>query len=71
MVCSVSFLNCVQAELLRLLSRVLTSDSGSQWGCRYDAYSFNVIPRMGEVVSGDRASYQYLVESVRKFPNQV
>ncbi|KAG0590691.1 hypothetical protein M758_1G085600 [Ceratodon purpureus] len=36
----------------------------------YDAYSFNVIPRMGEVVSGDRASYQYLVESVRKFPNQ-
>jgi ubiquinone/menaquinone biosynthesis C-methylase UbiE len=40
-------------------------------GCRYDAYSFNVIPRMGEIVSGDRASYQYLVESVRKFPNQV
>lgn len=36
----------------------------------YDAYSFNVIPRMGEIVSGDRASYQYLVESVRKFPNQ-
>jgi 2-methoxy-6-polyprenyl-1,4-benzoquinol methylase len=37
----------------------------------YDAYSFAVIPAMGELVSGDRASYQYLVESIRKFPPQV
>lgn len=36
----------------------------------YDLYSFNVIPRMGQVVAGDRASYQYLVESIRKFPDQ-
>jgi demethylmenaquinone methyltransferase/2-methoxy-6-polyprenyl-1,4-benzoquinol methylase len=36
----------------------------------YDAYSFNVIPRMGQVVTGDRDSYQYLVESIRKFPDQ-
>lgn len=36
----------------------------------YDAYSFNVIPVMGQVVAGDRDSYQYLVESIRKFPNQ-
>lgn len=36
----------------------------------YDAYSFAVIPAMGELVSGDRASYQYLVESIRKFPSQ-
>jgi demethylmenaquinone methyltransferase/2-methoxy-6-polyprenyl-1,4-benzoquinol methylase len=36
----------------------------------YDLYSFNVIPRMGEVVTGDRDSYQYLVESIRKFPDQ-
>ena len=36
----------------------------------YDVYSFNVIPLMGQVVSGDRESYQYLVESIRKFPNQ-
>lgn len=36
----------------------------------YDAYSFNVIPCIGEVVLKDRASYQYLVESIRKFPNQ-
>jgi demethylmenaquinone methyltransferase / 2-methoxy-6-polyprenyl-1,4-benzoquinol methylase len=36
----------------------------------YDLYSFNVIPAMGQVVAGDRASYQYLVESIRKFPDQ-
>jgi len=36
----------------------------------YDAYSFNVIPAMGEMVTGDRDSYQYLVESIRRFPDQ-
>jgi len=36
----------------------------------YEKYSFNVIPRMGELVANDRASYQYLVESIRKFPKQ-
>lgn len=34
----------------------------------YDLYSFHVIPRIGEAVAGDRESYQYLVESIRKFP---
>jgi ubiquinone/menaquinone biosynthesis C-methylase UbiE len=33
-------------------------------------YSFNVIPLLGEVVMRDRAAYQYLVESIRKFPDQ-
>lgn len=36
----------------------------------YDLYSFNVIPAMGQAVTGDRDSYQYLVESIRKFPDQ-
>lgn len=36
----------------------------------YDAYSFKIIPKIGEVVLNDRASYQYLVESIRKFPSQ-
>lgn len=36
----------------------------------YDAYSFNVIPRIGELVAKDRDSYQYLVESIRQFPPQ-
>ncbi|KAM4616004.1 2-methoxy-6-polyprenyl-1,4-benzoquinol methylase, mitochondrial [Polymixia lowei] len=36
----------------------------------YDAYSFQLIPVLGEVIAGDWKSYQYLVESIRKFPNQ-
>ena len=36
----------------------------------YDRYSFNVIPNMGELIANDRDSYQYLVESIRKFPKQ-
>jgi demethylmenaquinone methyltransferase/2-methoxy-6-polyprenyl-1,4-benzoquinol methylase len=36
----------------------------------YDAYSFRVIPFMGEQIAGDRESYQYLVESIRRFPDQ-
>ncbi|HCQ57338.1 MAG TPA: bifunctional demethylmenaquinone methyltransferase/2-methoxy-6-polyprenyl-1,4-benzoquinol methylase UbiE, partial [Sulfitobacter sp.] len=36
----------------------------------YDLYSFNVIPRMGQAIAGDRDSYQYLVESIRNFPDQ-
>lgn len=36
----------------------------------YDLYSFNIIPVMGQIIAGDRASYQYLVESIRKFPDQ-
>ena len=34
----------------------------------YDAYSFNVIPKVGGLVANDEDSYQYLVESIRKFP---
>ena len=41
---------------------------GLQWA--YDRYSFNVIPTMGKVIANDRESYQYLVESIRKFPDQ-
>lgn len=36
----------------------------------YDAYSATAIPAMGKVVTGDGASYRYLVESIRAFPNQ-
>jgi demethylmenaquinone methyltransferase/2-methoxy-6-polyprenyl-1,4-benzoquinol methylase len=36
----------------------------------YDAYSFKVIPELGRLVQGDRESYQYLVESIRRFPDQ-
>lgn len=36
----------------------------------YDLYSFNVIPPLGKLIAGDRDSYQYLVESIRNFPDQ-
>lgn len=36
----------------------------------YDAYSLNVIPKMGAAVAGDEDSYRYLVESIRKFSDQ-
>jgi demethylmenaquinone methyltransferase/2-methoxy-6-polyprenyl-1,4-benzoquinol methylase len=39
-----------------------------QW--MYDKYSFNFIPTMGKIIANDRDSYQYLVESIRKFPDQ-
>jgi len=36
----------------------------------YELYSFNVIPMIGSWVVGDSEPYRYLVESIRKFPNQ-
>lgn len=36
----------------------------------YDRYSYSLIPKIGEIVAKDRDSYQYLVESIRKFPPQ-
>ncbi len=36
----------------------------------YDRYSFAVVPALGEMVAGDRGAYQYLVESIRRFPAQ-
>jgi len=39
-----------------------------QWA--YDRYSFNIIPPMGKIIANDSESYQYLVESIRKFPDQ-
>ena len=39
-------------------------------GRLYDAYSFNVVPLLGRYVAKDEASYRYLVESIRRFPDQ-
>ncbi|MBI5887503.1 MAG: bifunctional demethylmenaquinone methyltransferase/2-methoxy-6-polyprenyl-1,4-benzoquinol methylase UbiE [Deltaproteobacteria bacterium] len=40
------------------------------FGALYDFYSFNVIPVVGEAVTGSRSAYVYLPESIRKFPKQ-
>jgi demethylmenaquinone methyltransferase/2-methoxy-6-polyprenyl-1,4-benzoquinol methylase len=36
----------------------------------YDAYSMNILPRLGQIVAGDAESYRYLAESIRRFPAQ-
>ncbi len=36
----------------------------------YDAYSFHVLPRLGQLLAGDAESYRYLAESIRKHPDQ-
>ncbi|KAF0144180.1 MAG: ubiquinone/menaquinone biosynthesis methyltransferase [Rhodospirillaceae bacterium] len=36
----------------------------------YDRYSFTVLPFLGQMVTGNREAYQYLVESIRRFPDQ-
>jgi len=65
------------AEAFRVLRRggrllVLEFTEVPNRGLRwlYDRYSFNVIPSLGQVIAGDRDSYQYLVESIRTFPDQ-
>jgi len=35
----------------------------------YDAYSFQVLPVLGQLVAGDREAYEYLVQSIRRFPD--
>ena len=39
-------------------------------GRLYDFHSFEVIPRLGQAIAGEAVPYRYLVESIRKFPNQ-
>jgi demethylmenaquinone methyltransferase / 2-methoxy-6-polyprenyl-1,4-benzoquinol methylase len=36
----------------------------------YDLYSFHIVPLLGQIVTGDRDAYSYLVESIRRFPRQ-
>lgn len=39
-------------------------------GAVYDTYSFNVLPKLGKLIANDETSYRYLVESIRKHPDQ-
>ncbi|HJQ63472.1 MAG TPA: bifunctional demethylmenaquinone methyltransferase/2-methoxy-6-polyprenyl-1,4-benzoquinol methylase UbiE [Burkholderiales bacterium] len=64
------------AEMRRVLKpggRLLVLEFSRVWkplAPLYDAYSFQVLPRLGERVAGDGASYRYLAESIRLHPDQ-
>ena len=64
------------AEMRRVLKpggRLLVLEFSQIWkplAPLYDFYSFNVIPRVGQLVTQDAASYQYLAESIRMHPDQ-
>lgn len=65
------------AEMRRVLKpggRLLVLEFSRVWkplAPLYDAYSFQVLPRLGERVAGDGASYRYLAESIRLHPDQL
>ncbi len=54
----------------RVLCLEFSHPKGGLFNKVYDAYSFNVMPLVGELVTGNRGAYQYLSESIRKFPTQ-
>ncbi len=74
---NVPHIDVALSEAFRVLKRggrllVLNSPRSR---CRFStrsmiAWSFNAIPRFGKMITGDAEPYQYLVESIRKFPNQ-
>jgi demethylmenaquinone methyltransferase/2-methoxy-6-polyprenyl-1,4-benzoquinol methylase len=64
------------AEMRRCLrpgGRLLVLEFSRVWkplAPLYDAYSFGVLPRLGQAVAGDAQSYRYLAESIRMHPDQ-
>jgi demethylmenaquinone methyltransferase / 2-methoxy-6-polyprenyl-1,4-benzoquinol methylase len=61
------------ARVLRPGGRALVLEFSRVWkplAALYDAYSLQVLPRLGQLVAGDAASYRYLAESIRMHPDQ-
>ena len=54
----------------RLLVLEFSKPTNPLLGKVYDEYSFNVLPRLGQLIAGDAESYQYLAESIRVHPDQ-
>jgi demethylmenaquinone methyltransferase/2-methoxy-6-polyprenyl-1,4-benzoquinol methylase len=68
--------DCALAEMHRVLragGRLIVLEFSRIWGPLaplYDAYSFQVLPRLGRMIAGDADSYRYLAESIRMHPDQ-
>jgi demethylmenaquinone methyltransferase / 2-methoxy-6-polyprenyl-1,4-benzoquinol methylase len=68
--------DCALGEMHRVLragGRLIVLEFSRIWGPLaplYDAYSFQVLPRLGRMVAGDADSYRYLAESIRMHPDQ-
>jgi demethylmenaquinone methyltransferase/2-methoxy-6-polyprenyl-1,4-benzoquinol methylase len=64
------------AEILRVLrpgGRLLVLEFSKIWKPLqrlYDTYSFQVLPKLGKLITGDPDSYRYLAESIRMHPDQ-
>ena len=61
------------ARVARPGGRVIVLEFSRPWkplARAYDAYSFNVLPRLGKYVAKDEAAYRYLAESIRMHPDQ-
>ena len=54
----------------RLLILEFSKPSDDTLAKMYDRYSFNILPKMGQLVTGDAESYRYLSESIRVHPDQ-
>jgi demethylmenaquinone methyltransferase/2-methoxy-6-polyprenyl-1,4-benzoquinol methylase len=54
----------------RLLVLEFSKPSSDLLAKMYDRYSFNILPKMGQLVAGDADSYRYLAESIRMHPDQ-
>ncbi len=54
----------------RFLCLEFSKPASAALAAAYDALSFRLIPRLGEWVAGDGEAYRYLVESIRRFPDQ-
>ena len=74
---NVTHIDAALASMLRVLKpggRLLVLEFSKPvlpaLGAVYDAYSFNILPKLGKLIANDADSYRYLVESIRKHPDQ-
>jgi hypothetical protein len=61
----------VNVKLQKIFRGNVMNSTISKYSRVYDQYSFQAIPVMGQLIAGQWKAYQYLVESIRQFPNQV